>query len=77
MNLPAVHDSQLARELVFAHSLNPIAYQILNPGIQHWFSHRGDAVIGYITSNRVRVVAGAPVCSPRRVHAVVEEFEHD
>ncbi|HEX5434405.1 MAG TPA: DUF2156 domain-containing protein [Candidatus Angelobacter sp.] len=77
MNLPAVHDSQLARELVFAHSLNPIAYQILNPGIRHWFSRRGDAVIGYITSNRVRVVAGAPVCSPRRVHAVVEEFEYD
>lgn len=76
MRLP-VRDAQLARELVFAHSLNPIAYQILNPGIQHWFSRKGDAVIGYVTCNDVRVVAGAPVCSPARVGAVVEEFEFD
>jgi phosphatidylglycerol lysyltransferase len=66
---------ELARELVFAHSLNPIAYQILNPGIQHWFSRAGDAVIGYITSNNVRVVAGAPICHPQRIRAVIEEFE--
>lgn len=68
---------QLARELVFEHSLNPIAYQILNPGIQHWFSSKGDAVIGYITSNHVRVVAGAPICHPLRIPAVTEEFEAD
>jgi phosphatidylglycerol lysyltransferase len=67
--------SELARELVFAHSLNPIAYQILNPGIKHWFSRKGDAVIGYITCHDVRVVAGAPVCSPERIGAVIAEFE--
>jgi len=71
----ASQDFQLARELVFAHSLNPIAYQILNPGIRHWFSQSGDAVIGYITCNHVRVVAGAPVCSPERIAEVVKEFE--
>jgi len=70
-------DGQRARELVFAHSLNPIAYQILNPGIQHWFSHEGDALIGYITCNRIRVVAGAPVCSPSRIDAVVDQFESE
>ena len=77
MTLSAAHDFQLARELVFAHSLNPIAYQILNPGIRHWFSQNKDAVIGYITCNQVRVVAGAPVCSPERIGDVVKEFEAD
>jgi phosphatidylglycerol lysyltransferase len=77
MNPPVLNDFELARHLVFAHSLNPIAYQILNPGIRHWFSRRRDAVIGYITSNRIRVVAGAPVCSPRRVVSIVKEFELD
>ena len=48
MNPQVLSDFELARNLVFAHSLNPIAYQILNPGIRHWFSRRRDAVIGYI-----------------------------
>ena len=77
MILAPERDVQRARELVFAHSLNPIAYQILNPGIQHWFSHEGDALIGYITCNRIRVVAGAPVCSPERINAVVDRFESE
>jgi phosphatidylglycerol lysyltransferase len=68
-------DFALARELVFAHSWNPIAYQILNPGIQHWFSRQEDAVIGYVTCNHVRVVAGAPICSPTRIAEITEEFE--
>jgi phosphatidylglycerol lysyltransferase len=66
---------ELARELVLAHSWNPIAYQILNPGIQHWFSRKRDAVIGYVTCNHIRVVAGAPVGSPERIGDVVREFE--
>ena len=35
-----------ARRLVLAHGWNATAYQIINPGIDHWFSSRGDAVIG-------------------------------
>jgi phosphatidylglycerol lysyltransferase len=77
MTSPTVSDFTLARELVFAHSWNPIAYQILNPGIQHWFSRQGDAVIGYVTCNHVRVVAGAPACSPTRIAGIIEEFECD
>src|SRR5690242_20454581 len=56
--------SPLALELVLAHSWNPIAYQILNPGIRHWFSRANDAVVGYVPCNRVRVAAGAPICRP-------------
>jgi phosphatidylglycerol lysyltransferase len=77
MTSPTVSDFALARELVFAHSWNPIAYQILNPGIQLWFSQQRDAVIGYVKWNHVWVVAGAPVCSPTRIAGIIEEFESD
>jgi phosphatidylglycerol lysyltransferase len=54
-----------------------MAYQILNPGIRHWFSAGGDAVVGYVCANRVRVVAGAPVCAAERLAAVAAEFAAD
>jgi phosphatidylglycerol lysyltransferase len=47
----------------------------LNPGIEHWFSSRADAVIGYVAKNRTRVVAGGPVCDVRDLARVTEEFE--
>ncbi|HEY3769040.1 MAG TPA: phosphatidylglycerol lysyltransferase domain-containing protein, partial [Candidatus Angelobacter sp.] len=75
MTSPAVPDPSLVRDLVLSHSWNPIAYQILNPGIKHWFSSQRDAVIGYVVCKRIRVVAGAPVCSPARMPEVINEFE--
>ena len=70
-------DPEKALRLVLAHSWNPIAYQILNPGILHWFSRSNDAVIGYATANGVRVVAGAPICRPTMLLSVTDEFEND
>lgn len=64
-----------ARRLVMQYGWNATAYQILNPGISHWFSDRGDAVIGYVRSGHVLVVAGAPVCSRERIAEVAAEFE--
>ncbi|MFZ1731009.1 MAG: DUF2156 domain-containing protein [Bacteroidota bacterium] len=66
---------QLALDLVLQYGWNATSYQILNPGIEHWFSERGDAVIGYVRHYGVRVVAGAPVCPTDRLAAVVAEFE--
>ncbi|AHG91273.1 Lysylphosphatidylglycerol synthetase, domain of unknown function DUF2156 [Gemmatirosa kalamazoonensis] len=66
---------QRVRELVLAHGWNATAYQIVNPGIQHWFAAGGDAVVGYVRHARTRVVAGAPVCAADRLASVVEEFE--
>ena len=40
------------RRLVLEHGWNATAYQILNPGIAHWFAREGDAVIGYVTPQR-------------------------
>jgi phosphatidylglycerol lysyltransferase len=70
-------DADKALRLVLEHSWNPIAYQILNPGIMHWFNGANSAVIGYVVANRVRVVAGAPICPPTILPRVTEEFEAD
>jgi phosphatidylglycerol lysyltransferase len=67
-------DVPRARALILAHGWNATAYQILNPGIEHWFTRDGDAVIGFVTHARTRVVAGAPVCAAERLPAVVAEF---
>lgn len=74
---PRVPEFSLACELVLAHSWNPIAYQILNPGIQRWLSEHGDGLIGYVPCHHIRVVAGAPVCNPARIREIAREFEAD
>ena len=70
-------DPEQALRLVLEHSWNPIAYQILNPGIGHWFNQARDAVVGYVTARGVRVAAGAPICRPTILPRVVGEFETD
>lgn len=67
----------LARELVLRLGWNVTAYQVLNPGIDHWFSGDGDALVGYVRRAGVRVVAGAPVAAKDRLARVVTEFEAD
>lgn len=64
-----------ARRLVLRHGWNATAYQIINPGISLWFAAAGDAVVGYVRREGVRVVAGAPVCDGARLAAVAAEFE--
>jgi phosphatidylglycerol lysyltransferase len=66
-----------ARELVLAYGWNATSYQIVNPGIEFWFSRRADAVVGYVHRRRTRVVAGAPVCPTDRLAEVVAEFEQE
>jgi phosphatidylglycerol lysyltransferase len=70
-------DIPKARALALKHGWNATAYQIVNPGIDHWFSYAGDCVVGYVRYAGVRVVAGAPVCSRERLADVVDEFERD
>lgn len=64
-----------AREIVLRHGWNAVAYQILNPGMRHWFSRERDAVAGYVAFAGVWVVAGAPVCTPERLPHVAMELE--
>lgn len=65
------------RRLVNRWGWNATAYQILNPGIERWFSAEHDAVIGFVSHGRYRVVAGSPVAPPERLSTVIEDFEHE
>lgn len=65
----------LARSLVLRHGWNTLAYQILNPGIRHWFLPGGEGVVGYVDVGSTWVVAGAPICAPARLAATAEAFE--
>ncbi|MEP6945891.1 MAG: DUF2156 domain-containing protein [Acidobacteriota bacterium] len=64
-----------ARSLVLAHGWNSTSFQIVNPGIERWFAPEGDAVIGYVTANKTRIVVGAPVCDAGRTRSVATAFE--
>jgi phosphatidylglycerol lysyltransferase len=66
-----------ARELVLRFGWNAVSYQILNRGISLWFSSTHEAVIGYVLRDKVRVVAGAPICDEKDLCAVVREWENE
>lgn len=65
------------RQLVLQHGWNSTSFQIINPGIQHWFSQDGAGVIGYTSASRIRVVVGAPVCAAGSLSAIARAFEAD
>lgn len=73
--IDATHDR--ARALVLRHGWNAMSYQVLTPGMPYWFSRAGDAVAGFASFERTRVVAGAPACPPDRLSAVTAELEAD
>ncbi len=64
-----------ARRLVKEHGWNSTAHQVLDPGVKHWFSSAGDAVVGYVEAVGCRIVAGAPVAAEPRLASVTAEFE--
>lgn len=57
------------------HGWNATAYQILNPGIEHWFDSTGSAVAGYVRRHGFLLVVGAPVCTEGELARVTAEFE--
>jgi phosphatidylglycerol lysyltransferase len=68
-------DVPRARALVLQHGWNAMSYQVVNDGISHWFSAAGDAVVGFVRTHGVCVVAGAPICDGARLLDVLEEWE--
>jgi phosphatidylglycerol lysyltransferase len=76
----AIKESSLLQrtsELVLKYGWNSTSYQIINPGIRHWFSKTEDAVVGFVSCHNVRVAAGAPICAQERLPEVAAEFETD
>jgi phosphatidylglycerol lysyltransferase len=54
---------------------NSTSYQILNPGIDHWVSPAGDAVVGYVRKGRWWLIAGAPVCDLNNLANAARQVE--
>jgi len=63
-----------ARQLVLRYGWNTTCYQVVNPGIERWFSCTGDAMVGYVAKKGRRVIAGAPICSYERLPGVIKEW---
>jgi phosphatidylglycerol lysyltransferase len=70
-------DFERARDLVMRYGWNTTCFQIVNPGIEYWFGDEGRSVVGYVTSGKVRVVAGAPVATLDELPEISEKFEND
>ena len=68
-------DVERARQLVMRFGWNAMAYQVVNDGIEHWFSERSDAVVGYVKVHGRCIVAGAPICASERLADVIAEWE--
>ncbi len=68
-------DDERARKLALDYGWNTTSYQILNPGIGHWFAPRLPAVVGYVRRGGYLVAAGAPACPEENLREAAEEFE--
>lgn len=66
-----------ARALVLRHGWNATAYQIINPGIEYWFTPGDEGVVAFVLGAGFRIVAGAPVCAEEQLTAVRIAFEAD
>lgn len=68
-------EAERARDLVLRYGWNTTSFQIVNPGIRYWFAR--DAVIGFVSSGKVRVVVGAPVCDLQALPEIAAQFESE
>jgi phosphatidylglycerol lysyltransferase len=66
---------KLARDIVIEYGWNSTCYQILNPGMDYWFSAAPRAVVGYTRRHSVLLVAGGPVCESETLASVCDQFE--
>lgn len=72
---PSPEQASLARALVLRYGWNSLAYQILNPGIDHWFFAGDAGVVGYVAAGGAWVAAGAPICPSALLAEAAAEFE--
>lgn len=70
-------DHARARQLVLKYGWNTTCFQIVNPGIEYWFGDDGESIVGFVSTDKMRVVAGAPVCPKESLPSVVQAFEAD
>ena len=54
---------------------NSTCYQLLNAGIEHWWSRDRRALVGFVRAGGTAIVAGAPVCEATRLQDTIDEWE--
>lgn len=67
---------EASRELILRHGWNSTCYQILNPGIERWWSSEGNGMVGFVRSGGMAIVAGAPVCAAHHLGTTLDEWQH-
>lgn len=63
-----------AQDIILRYGWNTMSYQLLAPGIRHWFAPDRDAMVGYVETRTHVVIAGSPVASDEDLAAVTEQF---
>ena len=64
-----------ARALILQYGWNSTCYQILNEGIERWWSEDSRALVGFVRSGTMAIVAGAPVCAADRLAETIQAWE--
>ena len=74
---PATDQHDQAKWLLERFATHAVSAQLMNTGLQHWFSANGHAVIGYVDVLGTRVTAGPPVCAPCKLADAARAFVSD
>lgn len=64
-----------AVQLLLKYGWNATAWQLVNPGLEHWFAEDFEAMAGFVRTRKYWVVAGAPVCREEHLPRAVAELE--
>ena len=65
-----------ARALIMEFGWNSTCYQLLNEGIDHWWTEDRRGLVGYVRSGNMAIVAGAPVCAESELARTLHDWEH-
>ncbi len=67
--------SEEARALILEFGWNSTCYQLLNQGIDHWWTEDRRGLVGYVRSGNMAIVAGAPVCAGPELARTIRSWE--
>lgn len=65
------------RNHVLRYGWNSTCFQVVNPGMAHWWSADRSGLVGYVKSGRLAVVAGAPICDEEKLPRIVDEWTEE
>lgn len=66
---------QEVKEHILRHGWNSTCWQVLNKGLNIWWSEDREALVGYVISGRLAISAGAPICSENILPQTIIDWE--